>query len=109
MSIFDGYIHINPHHLDISTLVMIAGVYEHLIVTCGDLGKIANPAFWETIFHQLHDSHQTITGFLFTPAHCKNTGNRILAKMIFTGRQVMFNDRAATGYSQLVMFHKPGS
>jgi hypothetical protein len=54
-------------------------------------------------------SEQILTGFLFTPAHWKYTGNRILAEAIFTDCKVMSADGVSTGDTWLVMLHKPGS
>jgi hypothetical protein len=108
LSLFDGYMRINRNRLDISTAVGPAGVGEHLIVTCGDLGEIANPALWDTMFRQLHESEKIVPGFLFTPAHWKYTGNHVLAEAIFTDREATFWDGVSTGDTWLVMLHKPG-
>lgn len=111
LHLFDGTMRINRNRLDISTSMLPAGVMEHLIVTCGDLGEIANPALWGTLFRGLHESEQTSTqipgGFVFTPAHWKYTGNHILAEAIFTGRKVIFGDEVTTGDTWLVLLHRP--
>jgi hypothetical protein len=108
MSLFDGYMRINHNRLDISTTVNAVDIWEHLIVTCGDLGEIANPASWRTLFGDLHESEKIVAGYLFTPAHWKYTGNQILAEAIFTDRQATFYDGVSTGDTWLVMLHKPG-
>ncbi len=104
----EGSMRINRNRLDISTTVMPVDIWEHTIYTCmEDPMEMANPANWRTVFGQLHESEQVLTGYLFTPAHWKYTGNHILAEAIF-GREIPFADGFATGDTWVVMIHSPG-
>jgi hypothetical protein len=84
------------------------GVHEYLTLTCPIQVEIANSAAWFTLFWDLHRSEHIVTGYLFTPAHWKYTGNQILAEAIFTDREATFIDGVSTGATWLVMLHKPG-
>jgi hypothetical protein len=103
----DGYMRINRNRLDISTLVVPVDIWEHMYYTCGDPMELANPASWWTMFLELHRSELTVTGYLFTPAHWKYTGNQILAEAIFNRQATLYYGKV-TGDTWLVMLHKPG-
>jgi hypothetical protein len=106
----DGYMRINRNGLDISTKLIPVDVWEHVYFTCYEKEiEFANPAAWSTMFWDLHESEQILTGFHFTPDDWKYTGNQILAEAIFTGRKVINPDATFTGDTWLVMLHKPGS
>jgi hypothetical protein len=104
-----GTIRINRNRLDVSTTVTPVGVSERFIAFCPD-GQYESDSLarWWDLFVQLHQSELILTGFLFSPAHWKYTGNQILGEAIISGREVMFIDGAATGDTWLVMLHKPG-
>jgi len=109
LSHFDGYMRINRNRLDISTTLAPAGIHALLTFTCSDppMDNYANPADWPTMFRQFHQSEQILTGYQFTPAHWKYTGNQILAEAIFADREVMFADGVATEATWMVMLHRP--
>ena len=108
LGLTDGYMRINRNRLDISTTVYTAGVWEHLIITAGDIGEIANPALWDVLWRQLHEFESDgLASYRFTPDHWKYTGNQILAEAIITGRKVTFADGEVTGDTWLVMLHRP--
>ncbi len=105
---FDGYMRINRNRLDISTTLAPVGIHAYLTYTCADPPMdMANPADWPTMFRQFHQSEQILTGYQFTPAHWKYTGNHILAEAIFADREVMFADGVATEATWMVMLHQP--
>jgi len=110
LNLFDGYMRINHNRLDISTTIAPVYIYEHIVYNCpgGPSIEILSYAFWRSMFADLHRGEQIVTGYLFTPAHWKYTGNQILAEAIFTDRQGTLYDGVSTGSTWLVMLHKPG-
>lgn len=107
----ESYMRINRNRLDISTTMIHPTVWERFIglLPCfNPPGEMANPGDWTDVFYALHQSEQILTGFRFTPAHWKYTGNQILAEAIITGREVFFNGGVATGATWMFLLHKPG-
>jgi len=102
---------INHNRLDISTKVDSQQPEELFKLSCpgGGSADVLTPAYWFLMFRDLHMSETDDYGntYLFTPAHWKYTGNRILAEAIFS-RQATFWDGVSTGDTWLVMLHKPG-
>jgi hypothetical protein len=109
LGLSDGYMRINRNRLDISTLVMPVGIWEKTTFTCTEQPyEMANPALWLTLFRKLHESEKVLTGYQFTPAHWKYTGNLILAEAIFNRQVPELPNGVTTGDTWLVMLHKPG-
>ena len=92
-----------------SAAVAPVEIWEHTLSTCPQIpGEMANEALWQSLFLDLHRSEHVDTGYLFTPAHWKYTGNHILAEAIFTGLEKTFPYGVVTGDTWLVMLHQPG-
>lgn len=111
LDLWDSSMRINHNRLDISTKLSPVVITEHTVYYCdGYSYEVPTSfAFWREMFRSLHASEQVDGGnaYLFTPAHWKYTGNRIVAEAIMS-REAMFYDGISTGDTWIVMLHKPG-